>query len=397
MLLALLLPRLPLTVALAARGQQLPGLGVPVALGPPPLGEPRIGLPSAAAEASGVRSGMPLGEALTLCPALQLVPPDPVGVQERAARLLRELAALGLPVEEIAPGRVLIDAAPGLRLHGGPRRLIERLQQLALAGESVRIGAAPTRFAALMAARLARRRPCVLGAEEVAAAIAPLPVRLLHEDGGSPDALCAALVLVGIDRLGGVASLSQLAVRDRFGPPGVDAWRMARGEDGARIAAQSPPPLVRSVLRPGEPIATDAALEQAIILLVRQALQLPARGDAVPRLLRLQARLVTGESWLCEVPLRESTADPQRLVLALLPKARRLPAPAERLALTFAELARGAAQLTLLEGAGEERTQRLEGAAEQVRAAVGEGALLRIVGIDPASRLPERRHGLSPR
>jgi hypothetical protein len=38
MLLALLLPRLPLTVALAARGQQLPGLGVPVALGPPPLG-----------------------------------------------------------------------------------------------------------------------------------------------------------------------------------------------------------------------------------------------------------------------------------------------------------------------------------------------------------------------
>jgi hypothetical protein len=84
-------------------------------------------------------------------------------------------------------------------------------------------------------------------------------------------------------------------------------------------------------------------------------------------------------------------------VLALLPKARRLPAPAERLALTFAELARGAAQLTLLEGAGEERTQRLEGAAEQVRAAVGEGALLRIVGIDPASRLPERRHGLAPR
>ena len=126
---------------------------VPVALRPPPLGEPRIGLPSAAAEGSGVRSGMPLGEALTLCPALQLVPPDPVGVQERAARLLRELDALGLPVEEIAPGRVLIDAAPGLRLHGGPRRLIERLQQ----GKIYRADQAASALQSSITDRLPRR------------------------------------------------------------------------------------------------------------------------------------------------------------------------------------------------------------------------------------------------
>jgi hypothetical protein len=384
MLLALHIPRLPLLVALAAGRGQVLDPGVPVALGPVPFGEARIGLPSAVAEASGVRSGMPLAEALTLCPALVLLPPDPVGLQERAARLLREIDALGLPVEEIAPGRVLVDAAPGL--HG-----------LAAAGEALRIGGAPTRFAALMAARLARRRPRILGAEEVVATIAPLPVRLLHEDGGIPAELCEALVLVGIDRLGGVASLSRVAVRDRFGPAGVRAWQMARGEDGATIEAQVPVRLVRSVLRPQEPIATDAALEQAIGILISRAVLLPERGNAAPRLLRLQARLVTGESWSCEVPLREPTVDVPRLLLALLPKARRLPAPAERLALTFAELSVDAQQLTLLERRGAERDRRLDGATQQVRAAVGDGALLRVVGVDPTSRLPERRYGLTPR
>lgn len=397
MLLALLLPRLDLHAALAARGGSAATGGEPVAVGPAPLGAPRIGQPSAAAEACGVRSGMSLGEALALCPGLRLVPPDPVGAQERAGRLLRAIDGLGLPAEPIAPGRVLIDAAPGLRLHGGPRRLIGRLLETAEEGEAIRIGAAPSRFAALMAARLARRRPRVLGGDEVIEAIAPLPVGLLHEDGGVPREICDALALVGIDRIGGVASLSRLAVRDRFGPAGVRARELARGEDGMRIAPLRPPVRVRAELAPAAPIATDAALEQAVGLLAARAVLLPERGDALPRLLRLQARLITGESWSCEAPLREPTADVPRLVLALLPKARRLPAPAERLALELAELSAAPGQLTLLERDGEERRARIAEAAGQVRAAVGEGALLRVVEVAPDSRLPERRYGLAPR
>jgi hypothetical protein len=172
---------------------------------------------------------------------------------------------------------------------------------------------------------------------------------------------------------------------------------MARGEDGAVLVAQAPPVRVRSELAPGEPIATDAALEQAIGLLAARAVLLPERGDAAPRLLRLQARLITGESWMCEAPLREPTADVPRLVLALLPKARRLPAPAERLALELCELSAAPRQLSLLERAGAERDRRIDEAVGQVRAAVGDEALLRVVGIDPGSRLPERRYGLTPR
>ena len=393
MLLALLLPRLSLSVALTTQPQLS---GVPVAVGPPPFGEPRIGLPSAIAEASGVRSGMRLSAALTLCPGLVLVPPDPVGVQLRAARLIRDIAALGLPVEEIGSGRALIDAEPGLRLYGGPQRLLQRLHEVA-PDEALQIGAAPSRFAALMAARLARRRPRILGRDDVQETIAPLPVALLHEDGDTPAEICEALSLVGIDRLGGLASLKRLAVRDRFGPDGVRAWQMARGEDGGVITPREPPPLLRAELVPGEPIATDHALEQAVKLLLKRLLNDPARGAAEPRLLRLQARLITGESWLCEAPLREPCGDQQRLLLALLPKARRLPAPAERIAISFAELAPGAQQLALLDPAGLEREQRLAGATAQVRSALGTAALLRVVTLDPTSRLPERRYGLAAR
>ncbi len=393
MLLALHAPRLPLAIALART--PVPA-GTPVALGPEPFGEPRVGTPSAAAEAAGVRAGMPLGEALTLCPGLALVAPDPSGVRAWARDLLAGIDALGLPVEEIGPGRVLIDAAPGLRLHGGPRGLVRRLAALD-PDSGLQIGAAPARFAALMAARMARRRPRILAAGDLAEALGPLPVRLLHEDGDVPLPVCRALALVGIDRLAGVASLSRLAVRDRFGEDGLRAWRMARGEDGDRLAPVAVEAPIASILRPDAPIATDQALVHALDLLLERALADPARGDRAPRLLELEARLITGESWCAEVPLREATVEHRRLCEALLPKARRLPAPAERLRLVLAALTPGTRQLTLLVRDGQERDDRIAEAARQVRDAVGEEALLRIVPIDPASRLPERRYGLAPR
>ena len=395
MLIALVLNRLPLAAALATWGLPL-APGTPVAVGPPPLGEPRVGIASAGAEASGVRHGMLLGEALTLCPSLVLVPPDPAGVQARAAKLISDIDALGLPVEEIAPGRALIDAAPGLRLHGGLQRLIQRLLDIA-PGEAAQVGAAPARFAALMAARLARQRPCVIVADSVLETLAPLPVQLLAEDGGISSTICKALRLVGIDRLGGLASLSRLAVRDRFSAAGVEAWQMARGEDGDRITPHIPAPLLRAELRLDEPIATDSALEHAVSLLLTRALADPDRHGREPRLLRLAARLITGESWLCEAPLREPCGEHHRLQLVLMQKARRLPAPAECLSVVLAELAPGARQLALLDAAGLERRQRLDGATDQIRVALGVGALLRVVDIDPHSRLPEYRYGLAPR
>jgi hypothetical protein len=53
-------------------------------------------------------------------------------------------------------------------------------------------------------------------------------------------------------------------------------------------------------------------------------------------------------------------------------------------------------QLALLRSDGEERSARIAEAVRQVRSVVDEHAALRIVEVDGASRVPERRFALAP-
>src|SRR3954469_16826895 len=79
MIVCVLLPRFPLSVAAGGREALAAG---PLALAREPGREPVIGEVSAAAEAKGVRPGLRLGEALARCPTLRLVPPDPAVVAD---------------------------------------------------------------------------------------------------------------------------------------------------------------------------------------------------------------------------------------------------------------------------------------------------------------------------
>src|ERR671918_1524826 len=96
-----LIPRLSLVAALGERREMV---GRPVALAPEPGGPQVIGEASGAAEAFGVRAGMRLGEALSRCPALTLVAPDPVRAEAVWEHSLRALESIGARVEPAHPG-----------------------------------------------------------------------------------------------------------------------------------------------------------------------------------------------------------------------------------------------------------------------------------------------------
>jgi protein ImuB len=84
-----------------------------------------------------------------------------------------------------------------------------------------------------------------------------------------------------------------------------------------------------------------------------------------------------------------------RLVLA--PRLAELPAPAEELALeveSFGPPARN--QGSLIEDRAAGRRARLGDAVRQARQAVGHEAALRVLEVDPGSRVPERRAVLAP-
>src|SRR3954462_4491909 len=178
MIVCVVLPRFPLVVA--AGGREVLASG-PVALAPEPGREPVIGEVSAAAEAKGVRPGLRLGEALARCPTLRLVPPDPAGVADTWEAVLARLEGIGAAVEPGPPG-VAWFAADGLqRLHGGDLDGVLAATRHAL-GARARIGARPSRFAALAAARRARARRTEIvpdAPDALAAYLAVQPVSLL--------------------------------------------------------------------------------------------------------------------------------------------------------------------------------------------------------------------------
>ena len=111
----------------------------------------------------------------------------------------------------------------------------------------------------------------------------------------------------------------------------------------------------------------------------------------------LAAALVEGGTWRERVVFREATADAARMRLALDGHLDALPAPAQALALTADGLGPPPPQGDALFDDGEaQRRARLRDAVRQARCAAGPDAALRVLLVDPDSRVPERRAVLTP-
>jgi protein ImuB len=398
MIVCLQVPRFALTVA-AGRGAQL---SAPLALAPEPGREPVVGEPSAAAEAYGVQAGMRLGEALARCPGLRLVPPDPAGVADAHDRLLTALEAIGAAVEGGRPGLAFFDAHALRHLYTDLPGVVTAARRAA--GRPTRVGVAPVRFAALAAASRARpRRTEVVERRAVRRVLAPLPVALLatfaEGRGDHADAVLAALpeplTRLGVATLGELAALPRAAVADRFGVPGLRARDLALGRD-TPLRPRAPLEQLEEALELPES-ASGPQLEQALGLLIDRLLARRERRGRALRAAVVSATLVEGGTWRERLTFREPLADPRRMRLVLAPKLAGLPAPAEVLRLRAEGFGPPAgAQGALLTEPATARSERLREAIRQTRAAAGPDAALRVLEVDPDSRVPERRLVLAP-
>ena len=387
------IPRFALAVAAGGREALAAG---PVALAPEAGREQLIGEASAAAEAHGVRAGLRLGEALARCPRLELVAPDPAGVADEWDRLLAALEGIGAAVEPGEAGLAWFDAR-GLRaLHGGSVEGVIAAARRAL-NTSVRLGAAPSRFAALAAASKARARRAEIapaGPGLLAAYLAPLPVGLLSSRPETA-ALPETLERFGIRTLGELAKLPTPALADRFGAAGPAAKDLARGHDTPLRPRAAAERLEERLELPES--ASGQQLERALGLLIDRLLARRERRGRTLRVAVLAAKLVEGGTWRARVTFREALADPRRMRLVLAPRLAELPAPADVLRLRAEGFGPPAGdQRSLLSEPATVRAARLREAVRQARAAAGPDAALRILPVDPDSRVPERRLALTP-
>ena len=397
-----LIPRFQLLAALPAdRRKTL--LSRPAALAPEPGAAQLVGESSAPAEKLGIRPGMRLGEALSRCPELALIPPDPERAERGWDQVLRRLEDIGAEVESRRAGEAFF-GVDGLRgLWGGTQGVLARARDVS--GSAARVAAAPGRFCAYVAARrtAGERSPVVPegGAQKF---LAPLPITLLHGrlvPPGAPgtqeaeaDDLPNELERLGIATLGRLAELARDAVADRFGRLGLHALRLARGDDDPLWPRRAAEALAVELELPDA--SSGQQLERALELLVGRLLAHSERRARTVRALRLSARLAAGGGWRRRAVLRTPSADGERLLMALLPHLSLLPAPAAVIRLEATVLGPAAGEQLTLAAPEEQRRQKISEAVRQTRAAAGADAVLRVLEVDPGSRIPERRDVLMP-
>ena len=228
-----IMPRFRLIVAAGDRAELL---RTPVAIAPDPGAAQQIGETSPSAEAFGLHEGMRLGEALSRCPRLMLVPGDPAGVADRWERVLVSLEGIGASVESECPGIVHFDARGLLSLHGGRLSGVLDASRRALAAPA-RFGVAPTRFTAFAAGQQGPDPATNRDRERTGGTRVPrLPAVTLLRQRPTMTELPEALERLGITTLGAFARLSRHAVADRFGARRARGPRTRRGTGFAAAA-----------------------------------------------------------------------------------------------------------------------------------------------------------------
>ena len=277
MIAALVIQAFDLRAALRLR----PGLQTkPAALAPLPGTEPLVGSVTGAAQAKGVRPGMRLGEALAMCPELELVEQDPATAEQAWEEILRRLEDAGFAVEPAEAGTVFFETQGVERLYGGLEPALKRA--LAAVGTiwDPQAGAGERRFAALAAANVARPgQALIVSDDRTRSFIAPLPLTLLPLERERYE----QLEELGVRTIGQLAGLPGGAVADRLGPEGRRAWSLARGERDGRVTPRRPAELLVETLEFPDAVGQLLTLRRGLAALVDRLLARPERAGRPPR------------------------------------------------------------------------------------------------------------------
>ena len=219
-----------------------------------------------AAQALGVRAGLPAAEARTHCAELIVEDADPEGDLDGLDRLalwaLRRYAPI---VASDPPDGLVIDVSGAAHLFGGEAALlVDMVDRLSATGVAARAAMAGTWGAAHALARYQRAPTLVVASEESGAAIAAFPVRALR----LPDDMVTALGKVGIDSIIELESKPRAPLALRFGPLLTRRLDHAYGRQAEPIEPIEAPELIQVRRAFAEPIGAPETLARYTLKLV---------------------------------------------------------------------------------------------------------------------------------
>src|SRR5690606_17777249 len=203
--------------------------GKPVVVG----GASRRGVVAAAsyeAREFGVRSAMPMAEALRRCPRLIVVPPRGDRYGEVSARVFDVFHAYTPLVEGLSIDEAFLDVTASRSLFGDGPTIARRIKQdvLDATGLTCSAGVAPCKFVAKIASDMEKPNGLTVVAGDVAAFLAPLPIERMWGIGPKT---APTLRRLGYATLGDLARADPAALERALGSWGPEVRELARGND----------------------------------------------------------------------------------------------------------------------------------------------------------------------
>ena len=189
----------------------------------------------------GVRSAMPMFQALKLCPDAVVLKPRMALYAEVSRRIRAMMEDLTPAIEPLSLDEAFLDLSGTARLHGHPpavmmARLVKRMRdELGVTGS---VGLSHNKFLAKIASDLDKPHGfSVIGRAETQEFLRPRPVRLIWGVGLASQ---EALERAGIRTFEDLLRWDQRDLVARFGGMGDRLWHLARGQDHRRVTRDSP-------------------------------------------------------------------------------------------------------------------------------------------------------------
>jgi DNA polymerase-4 len=216
----------------------------------------------------GVRSAMPMGQAMRLCPRLVVVPPDREAYAAASAAVMAILRDVTPLVEPLSLDEAFLDVAGAVRLHGRPATIAADIRarvsdELAL---TCSVGVASTKFVAKLAS--AHCKPdglLVVPVDQVLNFLRPLPVTVLWGVGART---AEPLHRLGVRTVADLAETPIETLRRALGTAVADHLHgLAQGRDPRTVQPHEVEKSISSDHTSDTDLTTDAEVRRELLRL----------------------------------------------------------------------------------------------------------------------------------
>jgi DNA polymerase-4 len=349
------------------------------------IGGGRRGVVSTAcyvARIRGVRSAMPMFQALKLCPDAVIVKPRMEAYVEASRAIRGMMEELTPAIQPLSLDEAFLDMTGTERLHGAPpavmlARLVRRMKtELGLTGS---IGLSHNKFLAKVASDLDKPHGfSVIDRAGTQAFLKDKPVRLIWGVGAATQ---TALDKAGIRTFSDLLRWEKQDLILRFGGMGERLWHLARGHDHRRVSAHEPVKSISKETTFGEDTADPDILDGHLWRLSVQVADRAKAKELAGRIVTLKVKRADFRS----LTRRVSLTDPTQLADRIYRHARALydqlddRGPFRLIGVGISELSAGdgADKAGDLLDPDAERRNRAERATDAIRSRFGEKAIVK--------------------